>query len=143
MSHQCKALVIVCMDFRFHSAIRDFLVSLGIKDDYDLVSLAGVTKDLVDNDAAGREIILKQIKTSKQLHGIREVYLIHHMDCGGYGGHAAFADETAEKEKQLADLKTAKQIIEQEVDGDLEVHKVLARIEEKGGKYNIDFEVIQ
>lgn len=62
MSHQCKALVIHCMDFRFHSAIRDFLVSLGIKDQYDLVSLAGATKGLVENDPDSTAIILKQIE---------------------------------------------------------------------------------
>ena len=141
MSHHCQALVIHCMDFRFHSAIRDFLVSMRLKDQYDLVSLAGAAKGLLENDRAGSEVILKQIDISQRLHGISEVYIIHHMDCGAYGGHAAFADLSAEHAKQAADLKAAQRIVSEKFTS-LTVKKVLARIEERDGRNLIDFEVI-
>lgn len=130
------------MDFRFHSAIRDFLVSLGLKDQYDLVSLAGVAKGLVENDPASINIILKQIEISQRLHGISEIYLIHHMDCGAYGGHAAFGNLKEEHDKQLADMEAARQIIQQKYP-QLSVNKILARIEEKAGENVIDFEAIK
>lgn len=129
------------MDFRFHSAIRDFLVSLGLKNQYDLVSLAGATKGLVENEPDSASIILKQIEISQRLHGISEVYLIHHMDCGAYGGHQAFKNIQEERDKQLADMEAARQIIQQKFPS-LAVKKILARIEEKAGENVIDFEVV-
>jgi len=138
MPHNCKALVICCIDFRFQSALRDFLISTNLKDQYDLVCLGGVTKGLVEGDKAGSEIILKQIGISKKLHSISELYLIHHMDCGAYGGHAAFENIKAERDKQLTDLISAKKIIAKEY-LDLVINKVLARIDDKN---NIDFEII-
>jgi len=129
------------MDFRFHTAIREFLVSLGLRDKYDLVSLAGVTKGLVEDDPSSTEFILKQVDASQSLHKISEVYLIHHMDCGGYGGHSAFNSIEEEKERQLTDLETARKIISEKFPN-LEIKKILARIKETGEKNNIDFEVI-
>jgi len=129
------------MDFRFHTAIREFLVSLGLRDKYDLVSLAGVTKGLVEDDPSSTEFILKQVDASQSLHNISEVYLIHHMDCGGYGGHSAFNSIEEERKKQLTDLETARTIINGKFPA-LEVKKILARIKETGEKNNIDFEAI-
>ncbi|RJO58990.1 hypothetical protein C4546_04130 [Candidatus Parcubacteria bacterium] len=139
MSHSCQAIVFTCIDFRFHSAIRDFLVSNSLKDNYDLVSLAGVTKGLVEGDKACSEIILKQIDISHNLHGIKEVLLIHHLDCGAYGGHKAFDSLAAEGEKQAGDLAYAKELIQAKFPN-LDVKKVIARIQEKGGENLIDFE---
>jgi len=141
MPHSCKALIFHCMDFRFHSAIRDWLVSLGLKDQYDLVSLAGATKGLVEKNAASTEIILKQIDISQRLHGISEVYIMHHLDCGAYGGHAAFNNLSSESQKQIADMQKAKAIIGQKFSG-LDIKPVLARLEEKNGQNNIDFQLI-
>jgi hypothetical protein len=141
MSHHCQTLVIHCMDFRFHSAIRDFLVSQGLKDQYDLVGLAGGTKGLVEKDAPSTEIILKQIDISTRLHAISEVFIMHHMDCGAYGGHSAFDSIQAEHEKQVTDMAAAKKIITGKFPA-LQIKNILARIEEKDGQNNIDFEVI-
>jgi len=141
MSHTCQAIVFNCIDFRFHSAIRDFLISNGLKDNYDLVSLAGITKGLVEGDKASTELILKQIEISQKLHGIKEVILIHHMDCGAYGGHQAFTNLQAEHDKQAQDLALAKTIIQQKF-SQLEVKKIVARIEEKNGGNYIDFEAL-
>lgn len=141
MSHTCQAIVFNCMDFRFHSAIRDFLVSNGLKDNYDLVSLAGITKGLVEGDKSSTELILKQIEISQKLHGIKEVVLIHHMDCGAYGGHKAFENLQAEHDKQEQDLAQAKLLIRGKFP-QLEVKKIIARIEEKDRGNLIDFEVI-
>ncbi len=141
MSHNCKALVVNCMDFRFHTAIRDFLVSLGLKDQYDLVSLAGVSKCVVDKDPAGSAILLKQVELSRKLHGISEIYLIHHMDCGAYGGHAAFNSENTEHDIQCQDMEATRTILAAKYP-QLQVKKVLARITDTGGENLIDFELI-
>ena len=129
------------MDFRFHSAIRNFLVSLGLKDQYDLVSVAGVSKYIVDKDPIGSAVIIKQIELSQKLHSISDVYLIHHMDCGAYGGHAAFANEQAERDKQLQDMAATTELLSKKFP-QLQVKKVLARIEASPSGNKIDFEVI-
>lgn len=138
MSHTCKTLVIHCMDFRFHSAIRDFLVSLGLKDQYDLVSIAGASKGIADGSSDG-EVLLKQIKLSQKLHGISEVYLLHHMDCGAYGGSNVFPDAQSEKARHTQDLNAAKAKI-QEQHPTLIVQTFIARLESHG--VHIDFEKV-
>lgn len=141
MAHTCKALVIHCMDFRFHTAIREFLISTGLEGQYDLVSLAGAAKGLVEADEHVKPVLLKQIQLSKDLHNSSDVYLIHHMDCGAYGGHDAFASLDEEYKRQTKDLQEARDIIEYKLPG-LTVHGVLARI--KGDDKNplIDFEIV-
>lgn len=140
--HHCQSLVITCMDYRFRSAIRDFLLSQGYKDNYDMVALAGVTKDLVEGDEAGSNIILKEIDISHRLHGVEKLVIIHHMDCGGYGGHAAFDNLEDEKAKQIQDMRQAEEIIKAK-HPDLEIDKVLARIDESGNEPVIDFVIVQ
>lgn len=137
MSYNCKALVICCIDFRFHSAIRDFLVSMGIKDNYDMVCLGGSTKAIADNDQAGKETLLKQIDISQRLHNISEIYLIHHMDCGAYGGRQAFENELKEKEKHSTDLEKSRQAIIEKFNN-LNINKVIARLDSD----KVDFEVV-
>ncbi len=108
MPHSCRTVVISCLDFRFQSGLRRFLVSRGRKDNYDLLSVAGSAKDL---SGTNRGYILKQIEISCLLHGVKEVYLIHHLDCGAYGGSQSFKNLKDEKSRHLADLVLAERII--------------------------------
>lgn len=140
MSHTCKALVIHCMDFRFHTAIRDYLLSLHLEDAYDVVSLAGASKGLAQH-ADEEQILLKQVALSSQLHKISDVFLIHHMDCGAYGGHTAFANIEDEKKKQVEDLSASKKEI-QIAHPTLTIHSILAHINEKDSSNTIRFEEI-
>ena len=141
MAYQCKAMVINCMDFRFHTAIRDFLVSLGLKDQYDLVSFAGSIKDIVNDHDGSRGLLLEQIGLSLKLHAISDLYLIQHMDCGAYGGHSAFPNKEEEWNHQIGELESAKKYIEHYTKTpDLSIHKVMGRIDQDG---RIDFEIIE
>lgn len=127
------------MDFRFIDSIHKFAESEGLKDNYDYVALAGSAKNLVEN---GEEsIILKQIEISSRLHGIKKVYLIHHEDCGAYGGKKAFSSDEEEFGKHKADLETAKGLITNRF-SQLEVIKVIAHLKEEAGKNIINFEKI-
>jgi carbonic anhydrase len=103
MAHNAKALVIACIDYRFQTQIRKFLVDRGLEDNYDLVCTAGSIKSVDDH-------LLKQIKISSDLHHIEEIILINHQDCGAYG-----LKETGDEEKEIhkTDLLKAKEIISQ------------------------------
>ena len=131
MSHTCKALILHCIDFRLGAAIKNYLEGLSLLGEADIVSVAGAVKNLVSpalpTDA---EFVLRQIDLSKRLHGIAEVILINHTDCGAYGGRQAFRSDEEEYEKHSSDLKKAKEMILAQFPG-LEIRTILAKIPAK------------
>ena len=139
MSHQCKAFVLYCMDFRLTTDVHDFMVSLGLKNDYDGVRLAGGVLPIVrPENERDREYIFGHISLSNEKHGAKKVYLMNHTDCGAYGGKEDFKSEEEEKEQHTKDLKEAKKIVMEKFP-ELEVIMILAKIDEIG---EIVFEVI-
>lgn len=121
--HKCQAIFVVCMDFRLQSAYLDFAKKNHLQDNYDLFSVAGTQKVFIEENT--RQNALKQIKLSNQLHGMTDVYLIAHWDCGAYGGNNAFANDQEQRQTYLEDLQKAKQIILEKFPH-LTVHKYLA-----------------
>ena len=96
MSHQCNAIIVACMDFRFQKYLKDWTDKNMKGKTYDFVGFAGATKDL--------DTVMTQIDISKKLHCIDQVVLIHHENCGAYG-----AESTPERHAQ--DLQKAKEKI--------------------------------
>ena len=132
MSHQCNNLIIHCMDFRFTKAIKDFMEDEGIMGDCDTVTIAGGVKSLIEPMSGEHHATLKdQIDLSKKLHGIKNIYFINHTDCGAYGGKAAFANSTEEKEKHYNHLQKSKDMI-LSMYPDMNIIKVLASIDDFG-----------
>lgn len=135
MGH-ARAIVLHCMDFRFVSGIRDFLKALGYAEGYDLVAAAGAAKNLVDPyDSTDPEFVLRQIEIAKKLHGITDVILINHLDCGAYGT-GTFVDEREEVERHRKDLIRAGEIVRRRFEGLTTLH-FLARKRPDGA---VDFE---
>lgn len=104
MAHSCDAIVVSCIDFRFQKYIREWL-DKNLKDKtFDYVGFAGATKDL--------DTVMQQIDISVRLHSIKEVYLIHHEECGAYGAESTHdrhaQDLNLAKEKILAIYPTLK-----------------------------------
>lgn len=95
--HQCDAIVITCMDFRFQKCIEQW--EKDHLDDYafDRISLGGACFDFF--------AILKQIDISVRLHDIKKVIIINHEECGAYG-------EAGTYERHQLDLKAAEEKIE-------------------------------
>jgi len=91
MSHHCHAIIVCCIDFRFQKFIRKWTDENLPDQAFDLVGLAGSTKDL--------DAILKQIVISVRLHQISRVVLIHHEECGAYGAESSLARHTADLHK--------------------------------------------
>jgi carbonic anhydrase len=128
MSHHCKALILHCIDFRFHEAIKNWLKEKGLLNNCDIVSLAGASKGLISpKNSAEPEIILRQMEISSNLHKISQVILMNHTDCGAYGGRDAFASSEAEHLQHVNDMQKAKEIILNKFP-ELEVKIVLAKI---------------
>ena len=95
-SHNCRAIVVGCMDFRLRTGIRKWTSKL--EGGFDRLAIAGGVKNL--------PFVLEQVELSYKLHHICEVYLINHEDCGAYG-----EEGTLKKHRQ--DLSFAKKIIGQ------------------------------
>ena len=130
MSHTCSSTLIRCMDFRFTSSIDAWMKEQGIMDDCDVISIAGVSKAIAENPKSQEaQFILSQIRLSKELHSSKTLYLIHHTDCGAYGGHQAFENINTEKEKYMHDMIVAGKIIADNFP-ELKVVHVLANIED-------------
>lgn len=93
----CNALVIHCIDFRFHEAIRQFVANeLGVAS-YDLLTVPGAAKHLTASGSPERRIgLLEDIGISIRLHVPSSIIIVNHADCGAYGGRAAFATPEAE-----------------------------------------------
>lgn len=136
MSHTCKALLVTCMDFRFHHAIVNFAKEQDLEGQYDLYSIAGTQKTFLDE--ATHATAIKQVELSQKLHGMTDVYLIAHWDCGAYGGNKSFDSDEEQRNQYLDDLEKAKQIIEEHFE-EIKVHKYLANLDEQE---NISFEKI-
>lgn len=92
----CDYLIVSCMDFRIQRHVHAWAEQhLGGKL-YDYVACAGGTKDL--------DVIISQVDIAADVHGIKQVYLIHHEDCRAYG-------ELGTLERHTADLQKAKHVI--------------------------------
>ena len=96
-SNKCKALVISCIDYRFVSPRRDYLVNLSIKDQYDLLTTPGASINI--------QKIKEGIETSLRVHNPTEVHIFDHDDCAVYG-------ENNSEERHVQNLTKAKEMID-------------------------------
>ncbi len=111
--HHVPAAIVYCLDPRFRMQHERFIAEeLGF-DQYDQYVFPGGPKALAD--VATRDAFIGAIgKASIGLHGVKEIVLIAHRDCGAYGGSRFFDDKggaPAEKAAQIEDLKIAKGVL--------------------------------
>ncbi len=138
--HKCKSIVFKCMDFRLTKETIRFLEENKLLGDCDIVSLAGSSKSLTDGKDEIKNMLLKQIKTSSELHSSTEVILIHHSDCGAYKTSYCFSSPEDEKKTQLEDMNKVESLIKENFPK-IEVKKIWAEMEDKEGK-KVNFSII-
>lgn len=96
---KCDELVIECMENRFHEANREFLAE---KYGFDLdevvrLSWAGAYKGVVDG------ALIPQIEKAAELKAVKNITMVGHTDCGGFGSLEAFGgNENKEAAAQFA-----------------------------------------
>lgn len=113
MSHGCKYLILHCMDYRLQPVIEEWKKTKGLSGDVDVMSIAGSCKDLA-NYAVGTcesNFVMAMITLAYEKHGVRNIILTQHEDCGAYGGKTAFANDDAEKAKVVGDMIKAKKAL--------------------------------
>lgn len=132
MKHDCKTLIIHCIDFRFGDAIKNYLKEKNLLGDCDIVSVAGAAKNIADPKMeSDKEFMLRQISISASLHHIKEIIIMNHEDCGAYGGRKAFASYDEEKNRLTEDMKKAAEIIHSQ-NPEIKITAVLAKINDDG-----------
>jgi hypothetical protein len=97
---KAKALMLSCMDYRLTDELVSFMDRDGMHDEYDHVVLAGASLGVVAEElAAWRPAFWDQLDLAVKLHGIEEVIVVDHRDCGAYKLiKGAEAVDTPEKE---------------------------------------------
>ncbi len=113
--HTCEALVLSCIDFRFHEGFLDKVrTELGIAS-FDIVALAGGAKNIVSPESqAFVDVVLRNLEISAKLHGIKKIILTNHMDCGAYGGSKSFASPEEETNFHKSELSRARAIVQKQ-----------------------------
>jgi carbonic anhydrase len=121
------------MDFRTIKETMKFLDSNCGLGNCDIVSVAGSGKGIADENEIFRQYLMRQIRLSHDLHGSRNVILIHHSDCGVYNSSYTFNSAEEEKKKQIEDMKKSEAIIK-EIFPDITVEKVWAQLLDSNGE---------
>lgn len=141
MSHTCKNLLIRCMDFRLNGELDKWITKSELFDGgFDVISLAGASKDLIDGNEEIKNNFLRHIGVSVDLHKVEKIIIFHHSDCGAYAQSYNFNSLKEEKEKQLEDMEKAKEIILEKYP-EVEVIFVWGELKDDDGD-EIEFEVI-
>jgi carbonic anhydrase len=99
-----------CIDGRFVKPTVDWLTEKtgGV---FDFRTGIGSSKAIIASED-DRESFFRVVETSVKLHGIKEIWIIDHIDCGAYGGSERFhEDKTVEREFHIDKLKQAAEIV--------------------------------
>lgn len=113
--HRASYLVLTCVDFRFQETVHDFLIKQGIKGQYDLVCLAGASKNIVDpTKSCDFETLFHELRICSDLHKTQEFWIIDHEDCGAYGGSSAFGSYENELKVHRDNLAKSREIVKEE-----------------------------
>lgn len=111
-AHECEALVITCMDFRFIAATYKFVRDELRIPTFDFITVPGASKGVAEQNKYG-QYEFDVTALSQRLHKIGKVILVNHATCGAYG----IKNPAQEQERQSMDLKNAKALFEKTFPG--------------------------
>lgn len=142
MSHNCKNLLIRCMDFRLRDELMNWIDESGFfEGGFDVISLAGASKSLADGSGEIKDFFLQQVSVSTDLHHASRVVVFHHSDCGAYAKDYSFASKEEEKTKQLEDMKKTREILKEKYPS-AEVILSWGDLQDEHGE-KINFEIVE
>jgi len=110
-----------CIDGRFIKLTVDWLTEKtgGV---FDFRTGIGSSKAIIANEE-DRESFFRVVELSVRLHGVKEVWMIDHIDCGAYGGSERFHDDLEkEMDFHMKKLEEACEIVQKEFP-DLKIKK--------------------
>ena len=134
-SHHCKNAVISCIDFRFQHADFEFIKSLfGLP--FDHIKVPGAGKNLAHEGTMQDALIATLKNVCIGLHGVSELLIVNHWDCGAYGGSKAFSSAVEEERAHREDLLKARLTVQKYLP-ELDVKIAYSKLTEEGLRYII------
>ena len=115
--------VMMCMDFRFRRESRACVRYSLKQEHFELIGLPGASKRFIEQSESAQKAIWHAIEN----HGVRRIILIHHADCGAYGGRTKFCDSQGELEMHLNEMVKCEDFLKQEYPF-LTVDKIYAQL---------------
>ena len=109
VAHNCEAVVLHCIDFRFNEEVDNYF-DKRFPEGYDVISIAGSCKGLL-NDEEHRKFLLEQFQISYRLHHPKTIALVQHEDCGAYGGSKNFSGTDAEQKFHQEEFQKAGKLL--------------------------------
>lgn len=91
-------LLLQCMDSRYPRRTIETMDSLGLRGKYDQLILAGASLGVVHKDE-WRITFLDQLGFAMREHGVSQVLILDHRDCGAYKKFLGVGPEDPKKEK--------------------------------------------
>ncbi|HEX5429747.1 MAG TPA: carbonic anhydrase [Patescibacteria group bacterium] len=103
-----QAVLLHCQDPRFKSHVEKLVVAnLGLtEEELDVISVPGGGWELA-RSGVGIELLATGLKIAIQDHGARTVVIVHHQDCGAYGGSGSFRNLDHEREHHDREIRKA------------------------------------
>jgi carbonic anhydrase len=109
--HDCENLAVICMDFRFRKELPELLEQAGFQE-FDLVSLPGASKAIIDEKSRGA--VFAAIDIAHEKHHGKRIIIVDHIDCGAYGGSGQFLSKEEEEQFHVERLVEAAKLIRAE-----------------------------
>lgn len=135
--HHCKAVVMMCVDFRFRKQTmyfaREYLRLIA----FDFAGLPGSSRGV----SKASKMATSCIQIPCDIHNVETIVIVHHEDCGAYGGSKRFNYDKEKEQKFHEDkLKEAKRMI-MDIYPEKEIILVYARLVDDDE--NIEFLVME
>jgi carbonic anhydrase len=129
------------MDFRLNSEVERWTKKSELfEGGFDVISVAGASKILADGSEEVKNNFLKNVAVSVDLHKAERIIIFHHSDCGAYAQSYDFSSPEEEKEKQIEDMRKAKETILGKYPG-IKVVFAWGELKDEDGN-EIEFEII-
>lgn len=132
----CDAVVLMCLDFRFRKQTLYFARERLQLIAFDLASLPGSSSRFSEESRTARSCF----SVPRKFHGVKKIVIVHHEDCGAYGGSGKFSNPKEEQQFHETELRKAKSKILEKYPED-EVILVYARLADD--KENIEFLIVK
>lgn len=120
---QCGAAIIICIDFRFRKETRIYVRNSLKIPTYDTIGIPGASKSFIDD----ARVSWKAIKVAYEQHGCRVFVIVHHQDCGAYGGSSFFSNPIEEEHYHRDQMISFERKIKEKYP-DVSIIKVYARL---------------
>ncbi len=110
--HKAIAMVLSCIDYRFIDQTIHFIEGDEVLDNkFDFTTLAGASLGYNQTKyKCWKETFLHQVKLSIELHQIKEIIVVDHMDCGAYALFYPHLKSNSEQEREYH-IKNIKRFI--------------------------------